>query len=135
MELLLNLAWVSVCLLLIACWVRSLRSTAAPFQWTAVIALCLLLVLLFPAISMTDDLMAMSAPAQSEHVLARHDLADLHTSSIALVDTVPLISLALLGPAQQNIYSARVRPRTFAAAVLAGSIRQLGVRPPTPVLL
>ena len=59
-ELFLNLAWLSVSVLLITWWADSIVRGRTKAGWSAAIALGLLLLLLFPVISMTDDLVAMN---------------------------------------------------------------------------
>ncbi len=80
MECLLNLVWLLVCCVLVVFWTMGGAEPAATKQshrasrpaffsdrQTQVIALCLLLVLLFPVISLTDDLAACQAAAETEH--------------------------------------------------------------------
>ena len=131
MELFLNLAWLGTSVLLIACWVRSIRRGDARFQWATFIALALLLVLLFPAISMTDDRVAMTAPIELEHML-RCSEAPLHAAVIGIFGMFATLLLVILNMAAPRFYS-RVRTRVFAEALLAGFIRAIGVRPPPSV--
>ncbi len=87
METLLNLAWLGVCCLLVGLWahahgragVRSGRaeSEALPGIPTQIVALLLLMVLLFPVISLTDDLAMCAATAvETEHALRSQKLDD-----------------------------------------------------------
>lgn len=79
MELLLNLTWLvlSVFLGLLLVASRS-RGEAASEKCsykksTAWVAYVILIALLLPAISMTDDLMAMAAPSDGEQIARRYD--------------------------------------------------------------
>ena len=127
-ELFLNVVWLSVSILLVILCARSIRHGNTKLSWSAGVALCLLLVLLFPVISMTDDLQALTAPAEVEHMMRRqHDAPSLH---ISLLDAVALLSLILIGIALPTICSIRVGTRGYVTALLAGSVRAFGVRPP-----
>jgi hypothetical protein len=81
MELFLNLLWLLVCCGLVVFWTmrgsepadasarrRGSRPIVFSERRTQVIALCLLIILLFPVISLTDDLVAWQASAETEHV-------------------------------------------------------------------
>ena len=69
MELFFNLMWLATSLLLVAGWIWSIHKGYIEFEWTTFIALALLIVILFPVISMTDDMVVMRAPAEVEHML------------------------------------------------------------------
>lgn len=129
MELFLNLAWALLSILLIAGWVWSIRKGHTEFHWTTLVALALLLVLLFPAISMTDDRVAMSTPVELEHMM-RASEAPLGAVAIiglfSLFATILLLVLKMIAP---QFYS-RLHIRVFAQRLLAGFIRAVGVRPP-----
>lgn len=128
-ELFLNLAWALLCILLVAGWVWSIHKGYTKFQWTSLVALALLLVLLFPVISMTDDRMAMSAPVEFEHVLRRNDAPLSPVTLLGLFNLFAAIMLVILCMTTFHCY-ARIRTRVFAERLLAGFMRALGVRPP-----
>lgn len=130
MELFLNSVWLSVSVFLVILCLRSFRNGHTKLTWSTVIALCLLLVLLFPVISMTDDLVAMTAPADAEHMLRRYDASSMESPSVWLLDALALLSLIMAGIVSLLSCSTRVRPHTFVATLLAGLVRALGVRPP-----
>jgi hypothetical protein len=80
MEFLLNLLWLLVCCALVVLWTMrgsepagasARRRGSKPIVFserrTQIIALCLLIILLFPVISLTDDLVAWQAAAETEH--------------------------------------------------------------------
>ena len=132
MELFLNLVWLSVSLLLAIVWMRSGSQGRKKLEWSTVIALLLLLLLLFPVISITDDLAAINTASEVEHTMRRHEAPPSQT--VALLDVVVLMALAMIGIAFSGTRFTRVRPRAFAAKLLAGFVRASGVRPPPSVV-
>ena len=128
MEFLLNSVWFAVCLLLVSWWLRDARSRAKPVEWRTGVALALLIVLLFPVISMTDDLLMTSSPAEAEHMLQRAKASVDHATMLAPV--------ALFGTLAVVLGGLVVRWRPLARnAVPAGALRDVfvaacGVRPP-----
>lgn len=130
MELFLNIVWLSVSISLVILCAHSFRHGHTKLSWSGAVALCLLLVLLFPVISMTDDLQAMTAPAEVEHVLRRHHDAPSLRVGDGVLDVVILLSLIILGFALPKICSIRVQTHGYLAALLAGFVRASGVRPP-----
>ncbi len=65
MELILNLAWVACSLGLILFWLRNSASNPVPRK-TQVLALAVVVLLLLPVISLSDDLMAMQGLAETD---------------------------------------------------------------------
>ncbi len=110
-------------------WIWSIRKGHTQFQWTTLVALLLLLVLLFPAISMTDDRVAMSRPLEAEHVMRCSEAPLGQVALLGLFGVFAAIVLIVLNMAAPYLYC-RIRPRVFAATLLAGFIRAFGVRPP-----
>ena len=129
MELFLNLAWAALSIFLVVGWVWAIRKGHTEFRWTTLVALALLLVLLFPAISMTDDRVAMSTPVELEHMMRASEAHHGQIAVLGLFSLLCAIVLVLLNMAAPLFYS-RLRPRVFAARLLAGFIRACGVRPP-----
>lgn len=134
MELFLNLVWLFVSLLLVITWMRSERSAHKKFKWSTVIALLLLVALLFPVISMTDDLIAINTASEVEHTMRRYEAPPTQTTSIALLDAIVFMAMVMIGIAFSGTRFTRVRPRAFAAKLLAGFVRASGVRPPPAVV-
>ena len=133
-ETFLNLVWLSLSVFLVTVCVPSLRRRGSEFNLTTLVAITLLVVLLFPAISMTDDLMAMNSPAEVQQIMDRHELSLFHTvqaAFVSLLGAVPLMTPALSALAFLGIISARIWPFSFAARVLAGYARSLGIRGPS----
>lgn len=106
--------------------------------WTTLIALGLLLVLLLPVISMTDDLVAMENPTEIEHIVRRSEMPLLHLAqdtAAHLDGGVLAVLLLLIGFAflvsRLSRFSLRVCPRKLTD----GFICITGVRPPPVAVL
>jgi hypothetical protein len=131
-ELLLNFAWLVLSASLTVLWIRGLGVAPAgskqPSARVQLLALAMLIVVLLPAISMTDDMQALST-AEVEHV-AR--CADLLPNSDQPADLL-VVPDADLFPSK-NVFNlqtfARVEPSLEKARPLKGSIRQSANRPP-----
>jgi hypothetical protein len=136
-ELLLNLLWFSVSLLLVCLWTRAVRLGRTPITWSAIVAFALLLLLLLPVISMTDDLVAMAAPLEDEHPVRRGEMPVLHLDHIsqAPLDAVALSALLLLGIAFLATRLSRLVPPSYSRTLLAGFARASSVRPPPAAML
>jgi hypothetical protein len=70
MEFILNLAWALCSLGLIWLWMRSPASKTVPRKMQ-VLALAMVVLLLLPVISLSDDLMAMQGPAETDSSVRR----------------------------------------------------------------
>lgn len=92
MELFSNLLWLVLSSLLLSLWLwhrnrwrdDSLRSGVT----VQLVALALLIVVLLPVVSLTDDLQANAMPAESEHFARRGDLqtiADISSHAVSLI--------------------------------------------------
>lgn len=92
MELFLNLAGAFVAVALICLWIWCIPRAAAASEnrRTQLIALALLILVLFPLISVTDDLLAAQNPAESDSFQRRdHTISELNatlSSSAHLVE-------------------------------------------------
>jgi hypothetical protein len=90
MELTLNLAWALLAIIMVGLWRRfsPLNSSDRRVQF---VALALLLFILLPAISMTDDLLAAQNPAEIDCSLRRdHEHSGPH-SDFLMVAALPLL--------------------------------------------
>jgi hypothetical protein len=136
-ELLLNLLWLSISVSLVALWARAIRLGYTRINWSTLAALALLLVLLLPVISMTDDLVAMAAPLEDDHPLRRGEMPLLHFDQIpaAPLDTVALAALLLLGLAFLATRLSRLIPVSYQETQRVGFARAMAVRPPPSALL
>jgi hypothetical protein len=70
MELILNLGWVLLGALLFCLWLR-FGSRTGTRRRTQFVALAVLVMVLFPVISMTDDVFAVQNPAEADSCLRR----------------------------------------------------------------
>jgi hypothetical protein len=134
-ELLLNFLWFSLSLTLVLTWVRSVRHGDTKQSWTAFVALVLLLVLLLPVISMTDDLVAMENRTELEHVLRRSEMPLLQIASGAAIPDLGMLAvLLLIGFAVLFSRLSRFSLRVALRKVMDGCVRMAGVRPPPAVV-
>lgn len=130
-ELLLNFLWFSLSLTLVLTWVRAVRHGDAKQNWTTFVALALLLVLLLPVISMTDDLVALESRTELEHVVRRSEMPLLQVaSSAAILDLGLLAVLVLIGFAVLFSRLSRFSLRVALRKLMDGFVRTAGVRPP-----
>lgn len=90
MELFLNLAWVLLALTMAALWVRFSPSGSGNRR-AQFVALALLLVILLPAISVTDDLLAAQNPAEIDSCLRRDYGCSGHHGPLLLVAVLPVL--------------------------------------------
>lgn len=131
MELLLNLAWAAFSLSLLVLWLASLRNGTSSTDWRVIIAFALLVVLLFPVISMTDDLAAINNPAEAEHIFRRSVAPLLHGSAISPLGLIfGLLLLLLFASFTTLLASTRFTPASPLTRLLAGFLRSCSVRPP-----
>jgi hypothetical protein len=83
MELALNLAWFVLAVAMVLLWLRQSKRSPCGRRGQ-VVALGVLLFILLPAISMTDDLLAAQKPAEVDCCLRRvHEFVHSHTISPA----------------------------------------------------
>jgi hypothetical protein len=110
MELLLNTTWLVISVALIALLLASRSRCVDKYKSTihsrstAWISLLVLIALLLPAISMTDDLMAMVTPTDGEQILRRYDScagspqpAHLHLTILHVARNVCYSPLTVIG--------------------------------------
>lgn len=137
MELLLNLLWFSVSVSLVVLWTRAIRLGHTRISWSTLAALALLLVLLLPVISMTDDLVAMAAPLEDDHPVRRGEMPLLHLDQIpaAPLDAIALAALLLLGLAFLASRLSRLKSVSYPAKQKDGFVRSAAVRPPPAAVL
>jgi hypothetical protein len=132
-EIFFNLLWLALSSLLLGFWLfyrrrssdESLHSSAG----VQFIALALLIVVLLPVVSLTDDLQACTMPAESEHLSRRGDfqaIADftLHTVSVAIAESVSFDTT----PTAQTFAWLSLPAENETPS--AGYLRILGTRPP-----
>ena len=92
MELALNLAWVLLAATMICLWIRFAPRETSP--WTQLVALAVVLLILLPAISMTDDLLAIQNPAEADCCVRQDHKPSNPHSVLSAVATLPLQSIS-----------------------------------------
>jgi hypothetical protein len=87
MELILNLAWALLAVLSICLWahVERREGTARSPQ---IVALLILIVILFPVISVSDDIWALQSPAEADSVQRRDHLVSPEHSIYPVLDAL-----------------------------------------------
>jgi hypothetical protein len=129
-ELILNLMWVLVAAAALAGWLLT-NSRAKNELGPQLIALAMLLVILFPAISITDDLWAAHNPAEAD-VLVRRFHVPAHHHGVANHAAPPFLVSRFQPPAMSAPGHAFL-PRWECPLNLAPARFSLSIRPP-PVL-
>lgn len=135
MELFFNLLWVATSLLIIGSWLVCTARGVDPVRHSIgvqLIALALLIIILLPVVSLTDDLHATALLAESDHLWRRCDfqaLGDfaLHAISVAIVG----FTLLNIAPQRQTVAWLAIPDRRPDSC--AGYLRILGTRPPPAV--
>jgi hypothetical protein len=135
-EIFFNLLWVALSITLFCVWrLRRRQPQCGSLNTstrTQLVALALLFVILFPVISLTDDLQARVNPAELEHMSRRTDLQNatdspLHAVSVALEALLPFQQSPLLQPV------AVLSPMRAFVSLSPGYLRTVGNRPPPAV--
>ena len=94
MELVLNLAWMVLAALMFALWLHFAPRTGskrhAGDRRAQIVALAVLILILFPVISVTDDLQAIQNPAETDTCLRRNHIVSNAHSIFPLVAALPL---------------------------------------------
>jgi len=98
MELFLNLAWVLLAALMLSLWPRFAprigRDGHMKDRRMQFVALAVMLLILFPVISVTDDLQAVQNPAETDSSLRRDHIAVSPHSILPAVAALPLAIFA-----------------------------------------
>jgi hypothetical protein len=126
MELILNLAWALLAVVLVRLWGTHARREGAKLG-TQFAALAMLLLILFPVISVTDDLLAAQNPAEVESSLRRDDGAVQPHSILPVVAALPPIFFA-----QPGFASLRIAAPGYSAVptVKSPALQSVQNRPP-----
>lgn len=74
MEVLLNLAWAASAIALVTFWLRA-GSRPDCARRRQIVAIAILIAILFPVISVSDDLMAIQCPSETNNTLRRDNFA------------------------------------------------------------
>jgi len=93
METILNLAWVLLAGVLVCLWVRNAPRCGASWQMQ-VVSLAILILILFPVISVTDDLQAAQNPADVETYVRRGHSSGSQHALFPVVAALPPVSFS-----------------------------------------
>ena len=104
-------------------------------EWQVLIALGVLLALLLPVISITDDLMANNATADVEHMFRRPLEPVPQSPFLAVLEVLSSAALLLFGMRQQRILETISRSDSNLVRLRQALIRLYSVRPPPAGLL
>lgn len=123
MEIILNIAWALCSIGLILLWIRGSRLNPVSRR-TQMMALAMVVLLLLPVISLSDDLMAMQGPAETDTSCLRRALhsGDLHPSFASACWSMPapmLTELSVSGFSQDTLegYRWAAQPNSLPAAL------------------
>jgi hypothetical protein len=96
MELSLNLAWLTVAGTMVCLWLRN-GGNAESDRRLQLIAIAVLVAILFPVISVSDDLLAVQNASETDNYLRRNHLvpSDTHPVHPVLAVAVPIVSSGL----------------------------------------
>lgn len=98
MELILNIAWVALTAAMCLLWLRfGLREGTS--RRTQLVALAMLLLIIFPVISVSDDLLAAQNPAEADCCVRRDHLVD---AAPSILDTVADLVRPMLAELQSG---------------------------------
>ncbi len=132
MELLFNLLWVGLSIGLIGLWLLSRRrwqdDALRPGSHIQIAALAIVIVILLPVVSLTDDLLACTAPAEVEH-LVRRDLLD-HVDNDLQAASIVAAALVSLQNASELQTISKLRPSIEIGTPREESLSIIGNRPP-----
>ena len=108
MELILNLVWLVLAALMLWLWIRLIPCENTG-RWTQIIALAVIVLLLLPAISATDDLTAAQNMAEADgcprkdHVCPAKHMAQLATTDLPLPVASVIHASSLNVPLRDNL--------------------------------
>lgn len=137
MEFFLNFVWMLISIALVVHWTRVRWDRSASQTGRAAIAVILLIVVLLPVISVSDDLIAMSNLLEEhpEQVVRRGEMPmlDAHHEGVSLFELAILAWFCIDLTFLYTLFS-RIRSRSRVTMLLDGFVRATGVRPPPPGL-
>lgn len=110
MELVLNLAWVLLATVMVSLWLRCSPRAGADKRMQLV-ALAVLLLILFPVISVTDDLLAVQNPAETDSCQRRVHGYSVPHSTLASVASLPLPAFSELSFGDQRAAAPGTMPK------------------------
>ncbi|MDI3255618.1 MAG: hypothetical protein QJR10_12655 [Bacillota bacterium] len=132
MEIFFNLAWMALSMALLLLWLQGSRkrhpSCRLPSLRVQCVALGMLILVLLPVVSLSDDLQAMMVASEIEHTGRRTEILPMHDqpAEFALL----LIQLQDLHTFPHQRILAWLRPVDAEARPLDGNLREMANRPP-----
>ena len=102
MEIILNLAWAVLTIFMVWAWIRTDGRTGHS-RGGQIVAITLLVAILFPVISVTDDLMAAQNPAETDTCLRRDHLLPFHAHTplpVVALPATPTFTGVAFGPSR-----------------------------------
>ena len=111
MELLLNLAWLLVAGVIVCLWLRE-ESREGPGSWGQLIAIAVLIAILFPVISVSDDLLAVQNASEGDNYLRRDHLVPSNLHPVHPMTTIiaPMIFAILVVLGFLRFFAPRLLP-------------------------
>jgi hypothetical protein len=91
MELVLNLAWALSAVVIIGFWLRFAPKFRDDWR-TQLVALAVLILILFPVISVTDDLQAIQNPAETDSSLRRNETGPIQHAVSPAIAAPPVLA-------------------------------------------
>ena len=97
MEVFLNLAWTVLAVALVLLWLH-LGCRVDQGRYSQIIAIAVLIAILFPVISVSDDLMAVQNPSETDNCQRRDHLVlgDVHLLQPAVVEPFPVLTEVII---------------------------------------
>ena len=134
MEFFLNFVWMLISILLVVQWTRTGWEKSATQTGRTAIAVILLIVVLLPVISVTDDLIVMPNLLEEhpEHIVRRGDLPLWLESNNGAISFFALAILAWFCIDLGFLFTlfSRIRSRSRVTRLLDGFVQATGIRPP-----
>ncbi|WP_420239228.1 hypothetical protein ACOBR2_06500 [Telmatobacter bradus] len=126
MESILNLVWLAIAATMVTLWWRQPAPARAQHR-LHLVAIAALLLILFPVISLTDDLMAAQNPAETDTTMRRdHQADELHVFFPATA-MLPATAMDILFP--ESGFAQRIRDLSV-TVVVSPALMQPVNRPP-----
>jgi hypothetical protein len=131
-ELLFNLLWVGLSIGLIGLWLLTRREgqddAFRPGSHMEIAALAILIITLFPVVSLTDDLLACTTPAEVEHLM-RRDLLDHVDNDLQAASIVSAVLVSLQNASELQTIS-KLTPVIQIGTPREEFLSVMGNRPP-----
>lgn len=118
MELVLNVVWVLLAMASFSLWLHQERRCGMA-RCLPLVALVMLVVILFPVISVSDDLWAVQNPAEADTSMRRDQLASCPHSILPLLVALPTSPVGLMQLGSRSLLETpKARPSHYGAPAL-----------------